>query len=216
MIEILRKMFEDNPEKSTLVLKEKCSDCSIDTSIEITPTSSGFGLQGGVLFKSSNDKYTAKCPACYEKHFKTDDNQKSENKCIKILLVEDELTSRMVLNSFLQPIGEVDVVVNGNEALTAFEKAIKNNQPYELIFLDIMLPELDGIETLEKIRQLETRYEVREDVKAKVIMTSANTAKDVILKAARAGCTSYLIKPIDQIRLYNEIRKHGLNVPEWN
>jgi hypothetical protein len=56
MIEILKKMFEDNPEKSTLVLKEKCSDCGIDTSIEITPTSSGFGLQGGVLFKSSNDK----------------------------------------------------------------------------------------------------------------------------------------------------------------
>jgi response regulator of citrate/malate metabolism len=45
---------------------------------------------------------------------------------------------------------------------------------------------------------------------------SANTGKDVILKAARAGCTSYLIKPIDQVRLYNEIRKHGLNVPEWN
>jgi two-component system, chemotaxis family, chemotaxis protein CheY len=214
MIEILKKMFEDNPEKSTLVLKEKCSDCGIDTSIEITPTSSGFGLQGGVLFKSSNDKYTANCPSCYEKHFKMDDNRKSENKCIKILLVEDELTSRMVLNSFLQPIGEVDVFVNGNEALTAFEKAIENNQPYELIFLDIMLPELDGIGILEKIRQLETRYEVREDAKAKVIMTSANTGKDVILKAARAGCTSYLIKPIDQVRLYNEIRKHGLNVPE--
>ena len=80
MIEILKKMFEDNPEKSTLVLKEKCSDCGIDTTIEITPTSSGFGLQGGVLFKSSNDKYTAKRPACYEKHFKIDDNQKSEKK----------------------------------------------------------------------------------------------------------------------------------------
>ena len=214
MIEILKKMFEDNPEKSEIILIERCSDCGVDTTIEVTPTSSGFGLMGGVLFKSSKDKYTAKCPTCYEKHFKIDDNQKSENKCIKILLVEDELTSRMVLNSFLQPIGEVDVVVNGNEALTAFEKAIENNQPYELIFLDIMLPELDGIETLEKIRQLETRYEVREDAKAKVIMTSANTDKDVILKSARAGCTSYLIKPIDQARLYNEIRTHGLNVPE--
>ena len=214
MIEILKKMFEDNPKKSEIILIERCSDCGVDTTIEVTPTSSGFGLMGGVLFKSSKDKYTAKCPTCYEKHFKIDDNQKSENKCIKILLVEDELTSRMVLNSFLQPIGEVDVVVNGNEALTAFEKAIENNQHYELIFLDIMLPELDGIETLEKIRQLETRYEVREDAKAKVIMTSANTDKDVILKSARAGCTSYLIKPIDQARLYNEIRTHGLNVPE--
>ena len=76
MIEILKKMFKNNPKKSTIVLKEKCSDCGCDTIIEITPTSSGLGLMGGVLFKSSNDKYTAKCPACYEKHFKIDDNQK--------------------------------------------------------------------------------------------------------------------------------------------
>lgn len=80
MVEILRKMFEANPEKTTLVLKEKCSECGIDTIIEITPTSVGFGLTGGVLFKSSKDKYTAKCPACYNKHFKIDTNQKAGKK----------------------------------------------------------------------------------------------------------------------------------------
>ena len=77
MIEILRKMFEANPEKSTIVLKDKCSDCGRVTTIEITPTSVGFGMQGGVLFKSSTDKYIAKCPACYEANFKIDHNQKS-------------------------------------------------------------------------------------------------------------------------------------------
>ena len=65
MVEILRKMFEANPKKSKIVLKEKCSDCGCDTIIEITPTSVGFGLMGGALFKSSTDKYTAKCIACY-------------------------------------------------------------------------------------------------------------------------------------------------------
>jgi Zn finger protein HypA/HybF involved in hydrogenase expression len=80
MIEILRKMFETNPEKSTIVLKDECSDCGCETIIEITPTSEGFGLQGGVLFKSSTDNYIVKCPACYGKHFKIDDNQKSGKK----------------------------------------------------------------------------------------------------------------------------------------
>ena len=74
MIEILKKMFEANPEKSKIVLKEKCSDCGTVTIIEITPTSVGHGMQGGVLLKSSTDKYISKCPACYEKHFKIDDN----------------------------------------------------------------------------------------------------------------------------------------------
>jgi len=66
MLEILKKMFEAKPERSTIVLKEKCSDCGCDTKIEITPTSGGFGLQGGFLFKSSTDKYIVKCPACTE------------------------------------------------------------------------------------------------------------------------------------------------------
>lgn len=72
MIEILRKMFEANPEKSTIVLIEKCSDCGRKTNIEITPTSSGFGLQGGALFKCKPDGYLAKCPACYEANPKID------------------------------------------------------------------------------------------------------------------------------------------------
>jgi len=137
-----------------------------------------------------------------------------ENKYIKILLVEDELASRRTLNSFLHPIGEVDICVNGHIALTVAEKALENNQPYELIFLDIMISNLDGILTLKKIRQLETQYGVKDHAKSKVIMTSANTDKDVILKAAQAGCTSYMIKPIDKNRLYNEIRKHGFDTPE--
>jgi hypothetical protein len=73
----LKKLFKDNPEKSTIVLKEKCIDCGTETTIEITRTSIGFGLMGGVLFESSNDKFKAKCLACYEKHFKIDDNQKN-------------------------------------------------------------------------------------------------------------------------------------------
>jgi len=64
MIEILKKMFEANPEKSKIVLMDKCSDCGRETVIEITPTSGGFGLQGGNLFKCSPEGYLAKCPAC--------------------------------------------------------------------------------------------------------------------------------------------------------
>jgi len=70
MIEILRKMFEANPGKSTIVLNDKCSDCGCEIIIEITTTSGGFGMLGGVLFKSSTDKCNAKCPSCYEALFK--------------------------------------------------------------------------------------------------------------------------------------------------
>ena len=79
MIEILKKMFEANPEKSTIKLKQKCSDCGCETIIEITPTSGGFGLQGGVLFKSSTDKYIVKCTYCIGANPKIDDIKRTKS-----------------------------------------------------------------------------------------------------------------------------------------
>jgi two-component system chemotaxis response regulator CheY len=216
MIEILKKMFEAAPEKSTIVLKDKCSDCGSETVIEITPTSGGFGLEGGTLLKCSSDEYMAKCSACHDANPKTDDNQKRENKSIKILVVEDELSSRRVLNSFLSPLGKIDFVVNGSEAIQAVQKGIEDNQPYELVLLDIMMPGLDGISVLKKIRQLEHQHGLNGHAKSKIIMTSANSDRDLILDAARSDCTGYIIKPIDKTRLHNEMRKHGFYIPEPN
>jgi len=79
MIEILRNMFKANPEKSTIKLKDNCSDCGCETILEITQTSGGFELQGGVLFKSSTDKYIVKCPDCIEANPKIDENKRTNN-----------------------------------------------------------------------------------------------------------------------------------------
>ena len=64
MIKIIKKIFEANPERSTIVLKDNCSQCGCEVLIEITSTSGGFGLQGGVLLKCSPDEYLAKCLDC--------------------------------------------------------------------------------------------------------------------------------------------------------
>jgi hypothetical protein len=76
MIEILKRMFEANSEKSTITINGKCSDCGCETILEITPTSGGFGIQGGILYKSSNDDFIVKCPACIGATPKIDDNSK--------------------------------------------------------------------------------------------------------------------------------------------
>ncbi len=70
MVEILKKIFKSNPENSTIVLKETCSDCRRKVVIEITPTSGGFGLQGGALYENTLGGYTAQCPDCYKTHSK--------------------------------------------------------------------------------------------------------------------------------------------------
>jgi hypothetical protein len=90
MIEILKKIFEDNPEKSTIVLNGKCSDCGCDVIIEITPTSGGFGLLGGSLFKCSPDEYFAKCPDCYKTNPKINDHYKPKH----IISLSEKITSK--------------------------------------------------------------------------------------------------------------------------
>ena len=66
MVEMLRKMFEHNPEKSSIIIKDKCSDCGCEVIIDITSASGGFGLQGGALNKSAIGAYSAKCPDCFK------------------------------------------------------------------------------------------------------------------------------------------------------
>ena len=83
-IEIIKKIFEDSSWKSTIAIKGKCSDCDCEVIIEITPTSGGFGLQGGALFECLPDVYVAKCPDCYKINPKTDSHYKPKYKYIII------------------------------------------------------------------------------------------------------------------------------------
>ena len=67
MVEILKKIFEGKPEKSSIAIEGSCSDCGSETTIEVTATSGGFGLLGGVLFKCSPGGYLMRCETCCSK-----------------------------------------------------------------------------------------------------------------------------------------------------
>ena len=82
-LKTLRKIFKDNLGKSNIGFKSKCSDCECEVIVNITPTSGGFGLQGGVLLECSPDEYIVKCPNCYKVNPKINDN-KPKYKCITV------------------------------------------------------------------------------------------------------------------------------------
>ncbi|MDH4205345.1 MAG: response regulator [Desulfobacteraceae bacterium] len=133
---------------------------------------------------------------------------------MKILIAEDDFVSRKLVNTLLAPLGEVDIAANGNEALTAVKMALENNEPYDLICLDILMPGYDGIVALKKIRQLEAQKGLSPEKKSKIIMTTAVSDKSYVLAAAQANCDGFLVKPINKDRLFDEIRKHGFDIPQ--
>jgi len=79
MINVLRKIFEANPEKSTITINGKCSVCGRDVTVEIKPTSGGFGLQGGILVKCSPEKYSITCRECYRCNSETKASYRSKS-----------------------------------------------------------------------------------------------------------------------------------------
>ena len=133
---------------------------------------------------------------------------------MKILIAEDDFISRKIINTQLAPLGEVDIAANGNEALTAVKMAVDADQPYDLICLDIMMPEVDGIMALKKIRQLEAQKGLDPEARSKIIMTTALSDKSHVVAAAQAKCDGFLVKPIEKDRLFDELRKHGFDIPQ--
>jgi two-component system, chemotaxis family, chemotaxis protein CheY len=130
---------------------------------------------------------------------------------MRILIVEDEFTSRRILMKLLAPYGECDIAVNGVEALEAFTQALKEKNCYGLICLDIMMPGMDGLEVLKTIREKEEDAGVFPRKEVKIIMTtSLRTPKDVFHAFSDGGCTNYLPKPIDRKVLAKQLEELGI------
>lgn len=129
---------------------------------------------------------------------------------MRILIAEDDLASRIFMKKFLSKYGDCDVAVNGLEVLDAFLGALKEEKPYSLICLDIMMPKLDGLKALKAIRDIEKQKGIEDEARAKIIMTTALNDKNTIANAYDAGCEAYAWKPIEIDKFVIVMGKLGL------
>jgi len=118
---------------------------------------------------------------------------------LKILLVEDDLINREAFKILLESMGITNLyfAVDGEEALEYFQK-----DSYDLIFMDLQLPKLDGFEVLEKIREFEEKNDIE---KTYIITLTANALEGFREKCIDAGFDDYLTKPISREKLFQKI-----------
>ena len=126
---------------------------------------------------------------------------------MKILIVEDDLTSRMLLLEFLRKYGKVHVAVNGEEAAEAVRISLEQDEPYDLICLDIMMPEVDGHEALKRIRGMEESRGILSSHGSKIVMTTALGDLKNVSESYKNLCDGYLTKPIEGKMLMAELKK---------
>jgi two-component system chemotaxis response regulator CheY len=129
---------------------------------------------------------------------------------MKSLIVEDDTTTRFLMQKFLEPYGESHAAGNGMEALLAVSNSLISGEPYQLICLDIMMPDMDGLTALKKIRALEATQGIMVGDGVKIIMTTALSDMEHKMTAAHEFCDAYLVKPIDRSKLIDLIHSFKL------
>lgn len=128
---------------------------------------------------------------------------------MKILIVDDDPTNRKLLISMLEDNAECEEAENGKIAIDLLEQKYENNEIFDIVFLDIKMPVMDGHETLLEIRNMENRRGVLLGDGSKIVMVSALSDQKNIISAFREGCEYYLVKPFQQNKLYQLMNEMG-------
>ncbi len=127
---------------------------------------------------------------------------------MRILVIDDESVSRLLLKEFLQVHGTCDVAKTGTEALELFNKSIADNKKYDLVCTDIIMPEMDGIELLKRLREIEFKQDIYSEGRAcKIIMTTGVSDLEKIMESFDEYCDDYLVKPIRMATLKETLKK---------
>ena len=137
---------------------------------------------------------------------------KDKDKKPSILIVEDDAASRDLMQILLADYGDCSFAENGLKGLEIFTQALGTDKPFDLVCLDIMMPELDGLDTLKQMRQAEQARGIKTPDGVKVIMVTTANQQAKTMRAFHYGCNGYLVKPISKDALIREMNKLPLRL----
>ncbi|MCP4673204.1 MAG: response regulator, partial [Desulfobacula sp.] len=116
---------------------------------------------------------------------------------MKTLIVDDDFVSRTKMHTIMESFGECEAVENGPDAIESFKEALAKGMLFDLITLDIAMPDMDGTEVLFNIRKIETEKNIPKQKQVKILMVTSHSDKDNYITCLQAGCNDYIVKPFD-------------------
>ncbi len=121
----------------------------------------------------------------------------------KILIVDDNFENRQLLAEILREVALCDFAATGKEATEAYNLSLRRKNPYSLILLDVELPEVNGLEILERIRQSEMATGITLGNGVPVVIVTAYENR--FLEAFKKGCDAFILKPVETDVLLKKI-----------
>jgi CheY-like chemotaxis protein len=124
----------------------------------------------------------------------------------RILLVEDVEINREIVLALLEPTGlQIDCAINGAEAVRIFSASPTQ---YDLIFMDLQMPEMDGYEAARRIRALENAQSMARPNGVPIIAMTANVFREDIQKCLDAGMNDHVGKPLDLHKVLEKLHAY--------
>jgi two-component system chemotaxis response regulator CheY len=136
---------------------------------------------------------------------------------MKSLIVEDDNTCGFIFQSMLKKYGECDLLTSGFDAIRAYEASLDQGEPYECIIVDIMMPDMNGVEVLSGIRLLEKDRNIEFPFNVRVILTTA--LDDEVNRSIEANLDplteAYLPKSSYPDALLDKLTMFGFDLTEY-
>jgi CheY-like chemotaxis protein/signal transduction histidine kinase/CHASE3 domain sensor protein len=143
----------------------------------------------------------SKLPPEHQQMLKTARNREAALEGRRVLVAEDDVRNVFALTSVLEPKGVTVVIArNGREALTALAGCSRDGEPIDLVLMDIMMPEMDGLTAMREIRK-ESRWK-----NLPIIALTAKAMADDQETCLAAGANDYISKPLDVEKLLSLVR----------
>jgi two-component system, chemotaxis family, chemotaxis protein CheY len=131
---------------------------------------------------------------------------------MKCLIIDDDEFNRDYVKTLLGDTAECDEACNGREAVTKFASGMESDNPYDLVILDIMMPDISGHETARSMRAIEKEQGVEVGKRVNIVMlTALNSPQDAMESFCSAQSAAYLVKPVSKEKMSGVISKLGLN-----
>ncbi len=130
---------------------------------------------------------------------------------MRVLIVEDDSISGEILLNVLSTYGQCELADNGRHAIDAFKQSLNQSEPYDLICMDISMPELDGQDALCQIRDIEQQAGIDADLGVKVVMITASSETSQVSDALfNGGASAYFVKPLQVDAFIKELKRLDL------
>jgi len=133
---------------------------------------------------------------------------------MKSLIVDDDFTCSYIFQTQLSKYGTCDAFSNGLDAIEAYRTSLNRGNPYDLMVIDIMMPNINGYQVLENIRTIEAERQIHFPFGAKIILTTGldDYENRQIEEKLDEVSEAYLVKSNDSNALLEKLTLLGFDV----